>query len=369
MNHKTAQIALYAALMGAAPVWGQQAPATSNVTIYGILDLGIERVSVGNAAHDTTWRQGFGTIPTRLGFRGSEDLGGGMKAIFQLEQGFSADTGVLSQGNRAWGRQAFVGLQSDLGTISLGRQYTMRYYGILDADLFGSGAHGLGVLDSGIPNARADNAINYRGTFGPVSLGATYSVGRDTVSAANPTATNCPGETTPSKQCRTVATMLKYAGGNWGVVGSFERQHGGTAGTFGGLTNPELTDNRLMLNAYLHVAGGKYAIGWIKRNNEGSTATPKSNLYWLVGSQPITEQVVLDAMLSGVKFENSPNKAAQFNFRANYVFSKRTSIYLSTAYLKNGGSLALTSTSNAPATAPVAGGSQNGIMAGIRHSF
>jgi predicted porin len=276
---------------------------------------------------------------------------------------------VLSQGNRAFGRQSFVGLQGGFGSLTLGRQYTMRYYGILDADLFGSGAHGLGVLDSGIPNARADNAINYRGTFGPVSVGATYSLGRDTVSANNPTATNCAGETTPSKQCRTVAAMLKYAGGNWGVVGSYERQHGGTAATFGGLTNPELTDNRLMLNAYLHAAGGRYAVGWIKRNNEGAPATPKSNLVWVVGSQPVAEKVVLDAMLSGVKFENSPNKAAQVDVRGNYVFSKRTSVYLSVAYLKNGGSLALLATSNAPATAPTAGGSQNGIMAGIRHSF
>ena len=123
-------------LAGACP-WA--CAQSSLVTIYGIIDAAVERVSnVGPAAASISRMPGLtGTFPSRLGFRGTEDLGDGLRAVFVLEQGFSPDTGTLNQGGRMFGRQAFVGLSDSWGTISFGRQYTMLYMWVLDADILG----------------------------------------------------------------------------------------------------------------------------------------------------------------------------------------------------------------------------------------
>jgi predicted porin len=369
MSYRTT-FCFYAVMMSAAPVWAQQSQST--VTIYGLLDQGVERLSgtsAGNGTSTSDYRVGSGTAASRLGFRGSEDLGGGLKAVFTLESGMSMDAGTLSQGSRIFGRQSYVGLTGSFGSLTFGRQYTMRYYGILDADLFGAGSHGLGSLDSGIPNARADNSISYRGHWGDFSGGANFSRGRDAVGANNASATNCAGETANTKQCREWSAMAKYGNASWGVVGSYEKQHGGTAATFGGLTAPELTDSRVMVNSYLNVGESKFAVGWIKRNNDGS-ATKKSDLFWVVGSVPLGATAFsVDSMLAQLKFDDSPNKAVLFSLRGNYELSKRTRLYVSGAAVKNSGTLALAASTNAPATGPLPGGKQGAIMAGIRHTF
>ena len=82
---------------------------------------------------------------SRLGFRGTEDLGGGLSAIFQLETGLKVDDGTLDNTNSAlFNRQAFVGLKSkDAGTLTLGKQYTMLYNAMSQvADPFGAGYAG-----------------------------------------------------------------------------------------------------------------------------------------------------------------------------------------------------------------------------------
>ena len=92
------------------------AQAQSSVTLYGTVDAAVEHLS--NAPTGGITRMpGLtgGSAPSRLGFRGSEDLGGGLRAIFTLEQGISVDNGTLNQGGRAFGRQAFVGISAPWG--------------------------------------------------------------------------------------------------------------------------------------------------------------------------------------------------------------------------------------------------------------
>jgi len=363
--------ALCAAFTLTPAAWAQQSGAGSSVTIYGVLDTGVEYVRgvpTSNGQTGGQFRVGYGASPSRLGFKGSEDLGGGNRAIFTLESGMMMDTGGWSQA-RLFGRQAFVGLSGNWGALTVGRQNTMRYYGMLDADIFAASSQGLGVLDSGIPNARADNSISYRGDWGAWSGGINYSFGRDTVSANNPTATNCPGESTDHRQCREYSWMLKYDAGSWGVVSAYERQYGGTAATYGGLTSSDKSDTRLTVSAYLHRDGNQYGIGWLKRTNDGTPATPRSNLFWLVGSVPVTPVVVIDAMGAMLKFEDSPNKAVLLTLRGSYMLSKRTTLYLAVSGVKNSGTLAQPVSTNPPGTAPLPGGSQQSIMAGIRHTF
>jgi GBP family porin len=98
------------------------AHAQSSVTLYGSLDAGIAYVN--NAGGDSLWVQSSSLLSnTYFGFKGAEDLGGGNRAIFKLESGFSLSNGALNDSG-LFSRQAYVGLQNDqFGTITLGRQY------------------------------------------------------------------------------------------------------------------------------------------------------------------------------------------------------------------------------------------------------
>jgi GBP family porin len=104
------------------------AHAQSSVTLYGILDNGISFVSnqkTASGGGHSAWMASTGNIVgDRWGLTGAEDLGGGLKALFKLENGYSGQTGKLQQGGRLFGRQSWVGLSSsDAGTVTLGRQY------------------------------------------------------------------------------------------------------------------------------------------------------------------------------------------------------------------------------------------------------
>ncbi|MBI0327419.1 porin [Burkholderia plantarii] len=100
------------------------AHAQSSVTLYGTIDEGFEYVSNLGGKSDYALVSGNRQLGDRWGLKGSEDLGGGLHAVFQLENGFSINNGALSQSGEMFGRQAFVGLSSErLGTVTLGRQY------------------------------------------------------------------------------------------------------------------------------------------------------------------------------------------------------------------------------------------------------
>jgi GBP family porin len=122
---KTLLIALLTGIFSAA------ADAQTSVTLYGLIDTGLTYVSNQKVAgsNPTTGHSNFletnaSIVPDRWGLRGSEDLGGGLKAIFTLENGFTLTNGALGQHGLIFGRQAFVGLSSnEFGTVTLGRQY------------------------------------------------------------------------------------------------------------------------------------------------------------------------------------------------------------------------------------------------------
>ncbi|MDP9648401.1 MULTISPECIES: porin [Paraburkholderia] len=111
---------MVAALTG---VFATAAHAQSSVTLYGLIDAGITYTN--NQHGHSNWQQTSGSVNgSRWGLRGAEDLGGGLKAIFTLENGFGINDGSLKQGGREFGRQAFVGLSSNqFGAVTLGRQY------------------------------------------------------------------------------------------------------------------------------------------------------------------------------------------------------------------------------------------------------
>jgi predicted porin len=97
--------------------------AQSTVTLYGVIDEGFNFTT--NAGGGRGYQMVSGDVAgSRWGMKGSEDLGAGLKAIFQLESGFDTNTGTMGQGSRLFGRQAYVGFSSDqYGTLTFGRQY------------------------------------------------------------------------------------------------------------------------------------------------------------------------------------------------------------------------------------------------------
>ncbi len=180
-------IALAVAGLVSAPVFAQ-----SNIQIYGIADAYFK---AGDFMGDSTMGvDSGGLMGSRLGFRGEEDLGSGLKAVFLLEQGFDIDTGKstamskgdndATTGNQTFTRQAYVGLKGNFGQVALGRQYAPGYFtGEYDA-LLNAYISPMSLLSNftGLtitPNAAArwNNSVTYNGTFQSVSVAAIYSAG------------------------------------------------------------------------------------------------------------------------------------------------------------------------------------------------
>lgn len=166
--------------------------AQSSVTMYGIVDAGVQVTDPkkGNSIdQDKTIGLNSGMQSgSRFGVRGSEALGGGLNAIFTLENGYSPDTGQLGQGNRLFGRQAWVGLNGGFGSVVMGR-VALFSSGTGSFDKFGSvadiGSTGFGyagtqsVMTSS--NAvRLDNTIAYVSPkFAGASFGWAHSFRND----------------------------------------------------------------------------------------------------------------------------------------------------------------------------------------------
>jgi len=182
MNHNIRCAALAAAAL-VAPL----AHAQSNVTIYGLIDINLGVEKAGDLRrHGVDHGELNGS---RLGFRGSEDLGNGLKAIFTLEQGYDPSAGTLEQGGRAFGRQSFVGLEGGWGRVTLGRQYSPAFVAIDPFDATGSADRSPGLLSrkaGGVRPAyevRFDNMVKYRSPdFRGFSADAGYWFGERTSS-------------------------------------------------------------------------------------------------------------------------------------------------------------------------------------------
>ena len=157
------------------------AMAQSSFTIYGVADAGIVSERGGAAGSITKISSGVASA-SRLGFKGTEDLGNGVSALFVLEAGISIDTGALASSTQAFNRQSFVGLQSaNAGSLTVGRQYTLTYNALGQVgDPFGSGMSGSAknLFPVAGANLRANNSIIYTT---PVKNGfsaqALYSLG------------------------------------------------------------------------------------------------------------------------------------------------------------------------------------------------
>lgn len=180
------------------------ASAQSSVTMYGLLNVAVTKQNGGTAnitqltpgAAGDAWRlQDFAT--SRLGFRGTEDLGGGLSAQFNFEHRFAPDTGAQSNPNAFWQGRSFVQLtQAGVGSVYLGRDYTPIFWVQLKTDPFGndgiaqsgSGATYAGYTtpDPSGNGARSSNTVGFKtASFGGLTVQAAVSLSENTQNGRN----------------------------------------------------------------------------------------------------------------------------------------------------------------------------------------
>lgn len=198
-------------LLAAGLTTGGAAFAQSNVTIYGIVDTSIRYLSSDNAQGNSNVRMDNGAIAnSRLGFKGTEDLGGGLKAMFQLENGFNGDTGGMSSPNTIFNRQSWVGLGGSFGKVSVGRQNTPLFD--LMADHFDPLTVGNYDSNSWLPAAgtlvRNSNMIKYYGSFSGFSVGLSYAAGEQAGSA---------------RRGSQISSSLQYTTGPFSIGGGWQQ--------------------------------------------------------------------------------------------------------------------------------------------------
>lgn len=313
------------------------AHAQSTVTIYGIIDAGINYASSADANHHSLVSMDSGVAQgSRIGFKGNEDLGGGNSAFFVLENGFNVDTGTAGQGGALFGRQALVGLQNkDIGSVSLGRQYdfmaNMAFYATGGMTVAGSLGWGLhmnaaakastgGPLDDRVSGNRTNNAVKFESaTFSGFKVGAMYGFGENAGSTADGSTLSLMGSYKNGPFSSTLAyTDIKK---NTVALTPAERIYGlGLSYAFDSFT--------------------PFILFTQAKNPDGTgTVTNKVSTVDVGATYNLTPALVLGggyqyqkrADLNGSKVGN----AQQVNASLDYFFSKRTDVYTAVAYGKD----------------------------------
>jgi predicted porin len=319
------------------------ASAQTNVTIYGIADAGITRFDNGTV--NTTRVDSGIQSGSRIGFKGTEDLGGGLSAIFTLENGFSIDDGTLGQSGRLFGRQAFVGLSSSsVGAIKFGRQYNPIRTAVEGVDPFALGLAGRADTVFNVYGDRTDNTINYStpnlsGFNGQLA----YSLGE--IAGSNSLG-------------RSIGLSVGYAAGPLSVVVAHHDQNLVTAGVDAG-------DSKTTL------LGGTYDFGVVKLHaayavNKGETAAGATSIdrddAMLGVSAPVGAGRVLASYMrrSNDLVANGDTNVLSLGY--TYDLSKRTNLYTSYARVKNDAAANLGS-------AAAAGLDPSIFNVGVRHRF
>jgi predicted porin len=375
------------------------AHAQSSVTLYGTIDTSLTFVHNATSNGQNLWSlgntSGGDLSGSRWGLKGQEDLGGGLKAIFQLENGFNPTTGALGQGGREFGRQAFVGLASDqYGTFTLGRQYDPLVdlvQGITADNYFGSVFATVGDVDNYDNSSRTSNAIKYVSpVFSGLQVEGMYAFG---------------GVAGSTGSGQTWSAAAAYNNGPFSVAAGYfvaDNPTGNAAvrTTWGG-TSDGTFDGSLINSGYIsakslniarvalqYVAGpftfgAGYSNAQYKSDAQSAfTSTEKFNT-----GQGFVNYQLNSAMLLGVGYsytKSSGDTGAtyhQVSLGADYNLSKRTDVYLVGAWAHASGDTRFVDPetgTNAVVNAEASVGSygyssgnnsQELVSVGLRHKF
>ncbi|SAL50906.1 porin [Caballeronia sordidicola] len=368
------------------------AHAQSSVTLYGIVDAGF--VYNNNSAGQKLYSTSAGNLQgDRWGLRGTEDLGGGLKALFVLENGFNAFTGKLGQGGDEFGRQAYVGLSSQFGTVTLGRQYdsVVDYTGALEVgSQWGTfyGAHP-GDLDNMNNSNRVNNAIKYTSAnYSGITFGGLYSLG---------------GVAGQYNRNQIWSGGIGYAQGPLTLGAGYVNVKNPNFSFFGNNATSSATGSNMtgsqVYSGYASAktqqiisAGGAYTfgpatIGATYSNTQfkdlGETGLVGTGGQTLAGTAKFHnaeanfKYQLTPALLLGVAYDYTKGysvasqKIHQGVLGADYFLSKRTDVYVDGIYQHSSGtnSAGVTSTAQINGLSPSSTSNQVAAIVGIRHKF
>jgi predicted porin len=370
------------------------AQAQSSVTLYGLIDAGISYASNSatgsgaTAGHSSLVKEDDGVANgNRWGLKGAEDLGGGMKAIFDLENGFTLGTGALGQGSSEFGRQAWVGLsQAGVGSVTLGRQYSFStdFVGQYTAgSLTPAGNYAFHINDvDQLTSSRLSNSIKFTSAnFSGLTFGAMYAFSNQ--------AGDFAGSPGTGGSSRAYSAGINYANGPLGI---------GAAYTFIGYPGSASPASFPVALANVNLAGGtakslrtggigaKYLFGpatvfgsWTNTRVEGLTGFASTwNNFELGLKYALTPALSLAASDTYSKLSDDANgRWNQVNLSVDYALSARTDVYVLGIYQKASGSnngVAVqaevgSSTSYFGTSSGVGSDSQTVARVGIRHRF
>lgn len=356
---------------------GLSAPvlAQSNVTVYGILDAGITAARPGSGAGTVKQVDSGIGYGSRLGFKGSEDLGGGLSANFLMEAGIAVDTGAAQQGGLAWGRQVFVGLTARNWSVTAGRQYSPMWLSHTFSDAFGQTYWGNSqstLLASASPASvpgdggygalsRVNNSVILSAFTGPW-------LGRVMLAA---------GEENSLGGGRLVNPSLTYQSGPVGLTASFAhlRQY-----------NKDLPAGAQPHWQNAWQVGGYYDFGpakvfgsyYVYDPSEAnvtlrSTTALKIKAYWVGAQVPIGLGKVI-TQLTSTRQDRIPGvaqgKATTFGIAYEYALSKRSFLYTAYGQVNNNGTSAVSLYGATASIAPRAiGDDPKALSVGMRHNF
>lgn len=362
------------ALLGAG-----HAHAQSSVTLYGTLDVGIDRIEKGEGNVQGTLFGLRGTTPipnataspastsvrvspshtrqSNFGIRGVEDLGGGYRGLFTLEGGLTLDNGGVANDGRLFGRQAYVGLTTPYGEVKAGRQASpmlIAYYlvtpeAIGSTDLFSAG------LAVNTLQTFQDNQISYAVKQGPwtaiasfstnAGVGSGVSAARSFATATTPVAGASTGQIvggltagaeTTDDRGRAVGAMLAWRGESLTALASYHRNDFGGVplGVVSGTTLVPLyniENYRAYMGSFKYIVAGTGTtfafVGHQGKFNLGGNADPVVNTWGATVKQAIG-QVDVSAHLLDTRFTNyTRGRERGLMFGLDYNFSKRTALY------------------------------------------
>jgi predicted porin len=331
------------------------AHAQSNVTLFGVVDVAARYTKNGDDNVKSLASNGLQT--SRVGLRGVEDLGDGLKAGFWLETGLNPDSGTTSDSARFWNRRSTVNLTGSFGELRLGRDLTPTFTGYADFDAFGT--NGVAAADKFVSalgtnadtRVRADNMASY---FLPGQLGGVY--GQVSVAA---------GEGTAGKKY--VGGRIGYAAGALDVSASYSRTE---VSPLAGSTEDQYKLGSLaasydftVLKLTGYVSQAKYADQKLTIANIGASIP--------LGPGAVRVSYIhADASgrtTAGVSTED--DDASQIALGYVYDLSKRTALYSTVARVNNKKAAAYAVDSNPALPKPNNGKDSTGFEVGIRHRF
>ncbi|WP_207001770.1 porin [Trinickia mobilis] len=358
------------------------AHAQSSVTLYGVLDAGVSyqsNVENANGQGSSLWKAGSAGIDqSRWGLRGSEDLGGGLKAVFDLESGFNLGNGKFSNSGGMFNRQAFVGLSSgNYGTVTLGRQYDAVQDYLVPLTAAGSWggtyfAHS-GNLDNlstnngyAVNNSVKFQSANYTG----FTFGGTYGFSNNTQFANN--------------REYSVGAAYQYQGLRVGAAYSQQNNpalttNGATDGTpFSSLAGESFRSR--VYGAGLGYMFGPAEVGFAwtqaRADNVLGGGLMRQDNYEVNGKYNVTAAMSLGLAYTFTNQkdttggDNVKTRFHQIGAQADYSLSKRTDVYAQVVYQHAMGDSAFASIYNGdPTTAASASPNQTAATIGLRHRF